>query len=96
MEEASASYKNQIEECDKLQAELDKVRVEYEDSKKSMEVELQELRQNVTSMSESKDTKEAENTEIHGELVAVKAELDESEVKLKALQEDFNNMSDQR
>ena len=64
MEDVNKNYKERLEECDKLQTELAKVRSEYETSKTQMELELQDLQKNVTSISETKETKEVENLEI--------------------------------
>lgn len=78
MEETNTNYKERIYECDKLHTELNKVRNDYESNKAQMENELSELRQNVVSIAETKDIKEAQIAEmtqqvsdLHDQLSAV-------------------------
>lgn len=58
------------------------VREEYESNKSLMEKELEELRKNVASMTESKGNKEAENNEIKQKMDELSEQLNTvSEIK---------------
>ena len=75
METVNTNYKERIEACDMLQAELDKVRAEHETNKLEMEAELAELRDSMTSLRETKEGKEEENRAIQEEIARVRETL---------------------